>query len=322
MRYLVRIFGPCCLLVAFLTGLVSCQENNPSVTSTKIDHAKIDALFGKNVSEVLFDHLYVVLDSSSYADLTQNTSWKNSYAFIDKGLPDFDVIDDQSTSCYLRGHRHYIEILGPHNEYKEPVGKSGIGFSLRNKGEHFHLGVKPRLKQAGSSYLSNSEVVDMPIGNQEATWFKAFYSPSAGSWLDTWYAFYNPAFLDSLYHKEHPDYSREDFLQQSYSKDRLFEGIREISLSCTPEDYKRIGQELRFLGCRLLEKKGDRLSIGSGDITINISPSNTVEFSRITRIHCGINAEDFSVIKLGNITITNRGKESIWNLENLYKDYH
>ena len=309
------------ILILIIILINSCSEKRKELIEPSIDYKKIDAIFGEDVSQVLFDHLYVVLDSISYSRLTQESSWINSYASIDKGLPNFESIDVNTTSCYLRGHKHYIEFLGPDNEYQEPIGKSGVGFSLRNRGEHFHLGVQPKLKKTGTPYLSISETVDMPIGKQEATWFKAFYSPSKGTALHTWYAFYNPAFLDSLYQVKHNNYSREAFLQKSYNNDQLFQGIKGISISCTPKDYERIAQEMRHLGCSLLEKEGETLTIASGDVCITITPNKNNEFSHITEINCGLNAADSSVTKLGNLTITNEGIESKWNFENLYEVY-
>ncbi|QLG44920.1 DUF5829 family protein [Costertonia aggregata] len=304
-----------------LLMLTSCKEKvRQGYDASVIDREKIDKVFGHDVSQVLFDHLYIVLDSVTYDQLTQHDVLKDTYASLDNGLPDFKAVDESMTSCYMRGHEHYIELLGPNNEYNEPVGKSGIGFALRNKGEHFHLGVNPKLKQSGTPYLSVSETVEMPLGEEKATWFKAFYSPNSGTALHTWYAFYNPAFLDSLHRSEHQEYTREAFLKDSYSKKQLFEGINSINMICTPKDYERIVQEMRQLGCRLISKEGKTLTIASGDVSIAITPSARLEFSRITHIACGLNAMDTSTTTLGNLTITNTGTQSIWNLENLYKN--
>lgn len=304
------------MLVIYIGSVCSCREKR----SLEIDHERIDELFGKNVSEVLFDHLYVVVDSITYTQLLQNTEWQGTYAAMDKGLPDFATLDKTTTSCYLRGYEHFIELLGPDNEYNEPVGKSGIGFLLSNHGEHFHLGVMPKLKQSETPYLSKSETVNMPIGKEETTWFKAFYSPSMNTALHTWYAFYNPAFLNRLHQTEHYEYSRAAFLRKSYREGQLFKGIESIDIICTFADYERIAQEMRQLGCRLMSKKENTLTISSGDISLSITPSRTINFSRITQIKCGLNASDNRQIALGNLTITNSGTQSVWNLENLYQE--
>ncbi|WP_430908501.1 DUF5829 family protein [Maribacter sp. 2-571] len=311
---------PVLKFLAALFLLVSCQEQpKKGYDASIIDREKIDQVFGHDVSQVLFDHLYVVLDSATYAQMTTHDFFKETYASIDKGLPNFEAVDDSTTTCYLRGHKHFIELLGPNNSYNEPVGKSGIGFALHNKGEHFHLGVSPKLKQTGTPYLSAFETVDMPFRNERTTWFKAFYSPSLGTALHTWYAFYNPAFLDSLHQKEHREYSRKEFLKESYDEGQLFEGIKTIDMSCTSRDYDRIVQEMRQLGCQLIAKDENTLTIASGDVSINLTPSDTIAYSRIDRIRCGLNTHHSGSTRLGNITIIDTGMESIWNLENLYK---
>jgi hypothetical protein len=304
-----------------ILSLMSCKDKGQKENDgTIVDREKIDIIFGHDISQVQFDHLYVVLDSVSYARIKQYDSSKNRYATIDKGLPDFEPIDSLSTSCYLRGREHSIELLGPDNKYGEPIGKSGIGFSLRNRGEHFHLGVAPKLKQADTPYLSISDTVQMSLGENTTTWFKAFYSPGKETALITWYAFYNPIFLDSLHRTAHHKYSRKAFLKKSYNQEQLFEGVKSIHMTCIPPDYHRIAQEMRQLGCELIAKEGNTLTIASGDVNITITPSNSIEYSRINHIKCDMNAMDSSSIILGNITITNSGTESVWNLENLYKN--
>jgi len=126
--------------------------------------------------------------------------------------------------------------------------------------------------------------------------------------------------LDSLSGKHHTSYSRKAFLESSYADQKLFNGIKEIYLTCILDDYRRIAQELGYLRCKLLEHNGEILTIASGDVTINIAPSNQIEYSRITKITCRLNDEDNSITTLGNLKITNQGKESIWHFDELYKN--
>ncbi|MEL6811351.1 MAG: DUF5829 family protein [Bacteroidota bacterium] len=309
------------LFVLIGTLLMACQENLPKEHDPSlIEREKIDAAFDHDVSRVLFDHLYIVVDSLTYRALTHDSSWKNDYAFLDKGLPDFDPHISGSSTCYMRGLHHYIEILGPKNSYNEPVGKSGIGFSLENDNEHFHLGMTPKLRGTDTSFLGSSETVSMPVGESEQTWFKAFYTPSPGTALHTWYAFYNPSFLDDLHNQAHARYTREAFLKNTYKDDKLFNGVHEINLQCTLQDYQRIAQEMRHLGRRLLDKNGDKLTIESGDITITLKPSENIEYSRIVSLRCKLNALDTSITHLGHITITNEGLESLWEFGELYNN--
>jgi len=313
MLYRISLVILCSILV------FSCQKQTSQIERPSlINKEKIDAAFRKDLPKVLLDHLYVVVDSVTYARLTTDDQLKNTYASLDLGLPNFAPVNNHSTMCYLRGYQHYIEILGPKNKYNEPIGKSGIGFSLKDRDKHVHLGAQPKLKIENKSFLYAAETVKAPFGDHQHTWFKAFYTPSPGTSLHTWYGYYNPAFLDSLHGEHHPSYSREAFLQNTYEKQKLFHGIKEIYLRCTVDDYNRITQELKYLKCKLLENKDNVLTIAGGDITIHIEPSYTTEYSRITKIICRLNTDDNSDTKLGNLSITNQGTESIWNFTELY----
>ncbi|WP_335967091.1 DUF5829 family protein [Galbibacter sp. PAP.153] len=306
-------------LLLIMLLIVSCKGKTDNANDKPFSKEKIVEYFGKDVSKVVFNHLYVVVDSLSYAKFMENKEWRNSYASMDMGLPNFQEANKTAASCYVRGHKHYIEILGPNNIFNEPVGKSGLGYSLENKGEHFHLGIEPRLKANGTSYLSASETVDMPFGDTKQTWFKAFYTPSPGTALYTWYAFYNPSFLEVLYGDDYTIYSRETYLKGSYTNEKLFQGVEKLELICTIKDYNRIAQEMRHLGCELIKKENETLSIASGDIVISISPSTKVEFSRVNKLHCILNNLNYEQVELGNLLIKNNGKESVWDFSKLYK---
>jgi len=299
--------------------LSSCnKEQADPYHADVIKREEIHRAFGTDVSRVLFDHLYVVVDSATYSKVTSDTQWHHTYASIDSGLPDFAPLSKDAATCYLRGHQHSIEILGPNNTYGEPVGKSGIGFSLNNKGEDYHLGATPKLRALKDSLLTASETVQMEVHGQDHTWFKAFYTPSPGTALHTWYAFYNPDFLHQLSGKKHESYSREVFLESSYEDHKLFNSISEIHLKCTLQDFNRIAQELGYLKSEILDKEGGLYTIKSGDISIVLEPSGDISYSRITTLTCELNKADTSVNQLGNITITNNGKVSTWDFNQLH----
>lgn len=304
------------IVICFI--ITSCEkQQGESYNPDIIKRAEINRAYETDVSKVLFDHLYVVVDSLTYAKFTGNSEWQETYATLDSGLPDFAPLSNNSFTCYLRGHQHSIEILGPNNRYNEPVGKSGIGFSLKNKGEHFHLGVTPKLRALEDSLLTATETVQMKLDGENHTWFKAFYTPSPGTALHTWYAFYNPDFLNELHDENHQSYSREAFLEPSYTDQKLFHSINEITLKCTQADFNRIAQELGYLKSELLEQEENQYTIKSGDINVILEPSN-IPYSRITKISCELNHSDTSVNILGNITITNTDKISIWDFNELH----
>ena len=160
----------------------------------------------------------------------------------------------------------------------------------------------------------------MPLHGTEHTWFKTFYTPFAGTALHTYYGFYDPAFLDNLKGKKHSKYSREAFLETAYEDHKLFNSVDAIRLSCTPTDFERIAQELVHLKCKLIGQNGNVYTISSGDIEIHIQQSNEIEYSRITQITCNLNTKDNSISQLGNVTITNQDKISVWDFEQLHKN--
>ena len=75
-----------CFIIFSFSLSVSCKEGK-SIKKASIDKEKISELFNNDVSKLLFDHLYVVLDSISYDKLTKNPEWQDSYAQLDMGLP-------------------------------------------------------------------------------------------------------------------------------------------------------------------------------------------------------------------------------------------
>ncbi len=313
------LFARPAILILVSVFFISCQkQSSKKYDPLLIEREKIDFAFDKDFSELLLNHLYVVVDSLTYTALTEDEPWNRTYASFDIGLPDFFPLVAGSSTCYMRGHIHYIEILGPNNTYNEPVGKSGIGFSLKNDGEQFHVDIIPKLRGDAGSFINATETVSLPVGAREQIWFKAFYTPSPGTALHTWYAFYNPVFLDSLFDQKHAFYTREAFLKNAYREDRLFNGINTIHLTCTPTDYHRIAQEMRHLGCKLLEKKDTDLTFESGDVLVTLVLSNEVEYSRITSLRCHLNRIDNSISRMGNLTITNNGKESVWDFNNIH----
>lgn len=309
-------------ITAVILGTLVCTACNKPVQkeydSSLIDKQKVNHALGNNISKILLDHIYVVVDSATYSSITSNNHFKTRYAALDTGLPDFTPVVTNSSTCYLRGHQHSIEILGPSNTYNEPVGKSGIGFSLKNKGEHFHLGITPKLTTHKDTVLHASETVKMTLGAQNPTWFKAFYTPSLGTALHTWYGFYNPAFLDELHGTTNDAYTREAYLSKAYAEDKLFNSIESIRLSCTAKDFQRIAQELGYLKCTLTKNDGETYTIKSGDIQIILEFSKQINYSRITQIKCTLNKEDHSLHQLGNLTIKNQGKRSTWDFNALH----
>jgi hypothetical protein len=309
------------LYLLFLLQLVlfSCKQKTEAPAAPTVDYEKIDMLFEQETSNILFNHLYITLDSISYSHFLKASEWMESYASIDEGLPHFHHINKNTTTSYLRGHHHYVEILGPDNAYGETKGKSGISFCLSHNKESFNDSIAPKLKKEGTPYLAFSETVVQPLIGTEAVWFKAFYTKGPDTNIHSWYAFYNPEFLTSLHGSHHKNYTREVFIKKTYAPEKLFKGISGIELACNRADYNRIAQEMRHLGCQLLKKEGNNLTVRSGDINIKLMLHPELKQSQIHKIHCNLNRADESIKTFGDLKITNFGHQSIWSFANTYE---
>jgi len=297
----------------------ACKQKSEEPSNPTIDYEKINVLFAQETSHMLFNHLYVTLDSISYTHFLKAKDWMEVYASVDEGLPHFYTVNDNSTTSYVRGQHHYIEILGPKNTYGEPEGKSGMGFCLSHKAEPFHANIRPDLKKENSPYLAAFETVAQPLKGEEEIWFKAFYTEGSKTNVLSWYAFYNPKFLTGLHGLNHETYTREAFLKTTYAPERLFKGVSAIELACNRADYNRIAQEMRHLGCPLLKKEGNNLTVRSGDINIKLMLHPELEQSQIHKLHCTLNRADESVKVFGDLVITNSGHQSTWTFANTYE---
>lgn len=290
---------------------MSCKQEPKEPKDTIIDKNKIENLFNKNPNNVLFNHLYVVLDSSTFVQFRSNAFLKKSFASLNCGMPDFEEIHDSVASIYLRGEKHYLEILGPNNRFQEPVGQIGMGFSLGGQ-KSFSLENSPKLEEMGTKFLKGSDTVSFNLKNKNRVWHKPFYTCGMKTNLYTWYSYYNPEFLEIIDSKKHDFYKREVFLKNAYAPDKLFKNIVAIALVCNLADHFRIAKELQLLGCILEKKEGDDLIFKIGDIYMKFILDRNRKYSTILQIESSLNGEDNRKLKLETITIKNEAKRSLW----------
>lgn len=297
------------LIVCLL--IFSCKKQKAETVFPLIDKNAIENYFNKGSNGVLFNHFYVVLDSSSFSKFQSNTYLKKHYAGLDRGMPNFEPIHDTATSIYLRGERHYIEILGPNNKFNEPVGKFGIGFSLYGKSPNF-LNNSPKLKKEGTKFLNGIDTVSVTVNKKDLVWYKPYYTYGMETNLHTWYSYYNPDFLNVMNGDIRETYTAEEFLKHAYKAEKLFHGIKTIIINCNKADHFRIASELDLLGCPIVSKKSDDLIFKVGDVYIKLIKKANILKSSIVQFEVILNREDNRVLELDNIKIENEGKKSRW----------
>lgn len=190
------------------------------------------------------NHVYIVVDSTTFNDLKSSVELKK-LVNIDRGLPGFLPIDDSSTVIYMRLKSTYLEIMGPNNKFKEPPGSIGIGFSWDTDEPDKIRNIEEELKKSSELPFFKSES-KWPFDAKEIIWYTAFYTELPAH-IATWYAVYNPIFLDYLYPGKHVRFTREDFLQKAYEPDKQMVDISEIVIDCNKVDFDKIMNEFKAL---------------------------------------------------------------------------
>lgn len=191
------------------------------------------------------NHIYFVLDAATFEKIKSNKeliAWGN----WDKGLPNFDPIDQKNTTAYLRGKSTYLEIMGPDNKFGEKKGAVGIGFSWDVHGQ-FSDDLAKKQKNEGLKFERSESKWD--FGTGKMLWYSSYYTKLKGS-VATWYAFYNPDFLSNLYRKPYTSFTREDFLRNRSDNTKLITDISGMVLDCSSADYDKIIEEMTAFGIR------------------------------------------------------------------------
>ncbi|MDT0678710.1 DUF5829 family protein [Autumnicola musiva] len=290
---------------------MGCNQKTEEKTEYEIAYDEIDAALNNNSTPVVLDHFYITLDSSTYSNLKRSKFLQDSYASIDNGLPDFDMVESHTSSFYIRGEEHYIEILGPDNSFGEPVGRNGIGFLLDND-KDFHVGQELNISKKSGKFLTASDTTTYNINGEDVIWYQPFFTTgSIATELYTWYSYYNPGFINALYNKKSSKYERSEFLEPVYDDEKLFQAITAIELICTKADFLRIVNELHLLNQQLIQNKGS-FKVRLNDIDLMLALDPELEKSYIKNIHCKLNREDSTSLNFGRFEIINSGKKSVW----------
>ncbi len=298
-------------LVIFCIALVGCREKVKNIEDNGVDYNKIENAFYTNDAAVLLDHFYITLDSSTYNNLLKSEFLKTSFAGLDKGLPDFKPVEARATSFYIRGKKHYIEILGPANKFKEAIGTTGFGFMIDSEEDFKSAKALPGNKTS-KTYLTATDTASYKINGEEIIWYRPFFTTgSILTYMHTWYSYYNPEFINLLYNKKQSKYSREQFLEPVYESSKLFQAITKIELVCNKADFQRISSEFHLLDRQMASGEG-KLTISLNEVDLVLKLDINIDKSYLKEFHCKLNKADTTNLDFGEVQIKNSGKKSIW----------
>ncbi|MDR2235156.1 MAG: DUF5829 family protein [Chryseobacterium sp.] len=262
--------------------------------------------FGQN--DVLkLNHIYFVLDSASFEEVKSNKQLMQ-WANWDKGLPDFDPVDNKSTTAYLRGKSTYLEIMGPNNKFGEKTGSIGIGFSWDVYGE-FSDSIDKKLKKKKLKFEKSESTWD--FGNKKILWYSAYYTNLKGS-LGTWYAFYNPDFLTHLYHMPYAFFTREAFLNNKINKDRAIKDLSGMILDCNIKDYHKMTEEFATFGITAKDSGKNFITFEVDSVEIKLNLTNR-ETTMIRQLRLEAEEKLAENLKIGKLNFQSIGKELVIN---------
>jgi len=268
--------------------------------------------FSQNITENLkFNHLYVVVDSLTFNAILDQDELFNEFANIDAGLPGFRKADTDATILYFRGKNTYVEIMAPKNKFNTPFGSIGLGFSW-DTALPFTTDISSRINTKDYPDLTfERHDVFRKFGDEEVFWLSSFYTKSQ-SQLGTWYALYNPSFLNHLFQKNYTTYQRSNFLENVYDETKILVDVSEIVLRCIRTDFIRIKNELEATKCKTHFKDKNQAVYKSDDVLITLLLDEDVENSKIEAIRFQTKGNIEKTIQLGSIEALYSKGETLW----------
>jgi Family of unknown function (DUF5829) len=279
----------------FIIGFVCCnQQNNKSPK---------DETFKKHIK---FNHLYVVIDDSSYHDLFDSLKILDDFSINTESTT--DAGDESWSGKYIEGKNHYLEIFKSAGAPDVKLGDFGMGF-MPNK-----LGTIDSLQNElnttlDSITLTSREYVE---DNKPFPWFQAISLPDPDSLrISVWLMEYRPEFMmskgfteeDLLKEIDYWDIRRrsikknEDTVNDSVMYSKLFDKVTAIYLTLSNSELSLLRKSLLAFG--FIEKMK---SFKGNDINIYYSITDSEHFI--------LNQIDFSL--LGDIQ---KGKSKYKKLE-------
>jgi len=263
-------------------------------------------------NDLKFNHLYVVVDAEIYNQFLTNDFVQNEFANSDMGMPNFQKIDNTAKTFYIRGENTYLELMGPENKFKEPVGAIGIGFSWDTQ-LPFTYNINDYLK-VGKNNPPKFETFEFPwdFHDHKTVWYQASYTKAKSNNLSTWYSFYNPAFLSDLFKKNYTQYSNKDYLSKAYNPKKLLTDLVAVNLSCTKLDFDKIVNELKYLDSKIILKNGSSVTYQFQKFQLTIAPNNSASTSNVESITFKTKNTQSNNMIIEKIKIKNNDSKSIW----------
>ncbi|OPC05088.1 hypothetical protein BAS09_05265 [Elizabethkingia ursingii] len=218
------------------------------------------------LKDLKVNHIYVVVDSTTFNALKQSNEL-STLANQDKGLPNFLPVDNSATTIYMRFKSTYLEIMGPENRFKEKIGSIGIGFSWDTFNSTLDT-VQKSIQESKDLRFQKSEA-NWSFGGKEILWYSFFYSDLKGD-IATWYAIYNPVFLNYLFNINYSEFKREDFLKKVFDQNKKIIDLSGIVIDSNANDFNKITKEFKALNIKIEKQKPGLVIYKLDSVTIKL----------------------------------------------------
>lgn len=264
-------------------GALQVYEDGHSLWAHRAEaRTRIDRFFRRALlPPVPLNHLYVVLDAETFGALASAPFWRERFAGVDGGLPDFAPIGPGTKTfmktLYVRGRDTYLELMSPENTFGEPLGKVGLGFGVEQPGALARVfaslesaALRPWFSQDYVTFAGTS-----PVPWKQTTGLPGPLAPG----LDVWTSEYHPDFIRWLgATPPSPEgILRRDFLAPRMRRGQLLENVIGFTLGLAPAEAAAFSEGMQALGFTSVQATPERLGFEGPSLAVrvNLRPGST-----------------------------------------------
>ena len=270
---------------------------------------------------VPLNHVYIVLDSATFADIGNSAFLRNEFASVRR--QESSTGAGQSWSgLYAHGLHTYVEFFPPGRSARprSRPGFSGIAFSVERSGKLQH--VAARLASATGRPLYRDPMT-MRDGADTIPWFEqasALYPgyPDSIAQLYTWVMEVRPELMRQFIYRDLPTYeagiTRREYLARLFAPDRYLKDIVGITIALDSLRASRFATELTTLGYTL-RSRGDAIQARGPGVEFLITPATTDKFGivemRLSLLRPKRGQTRYTFGERSVLTFT--GRTAVWN---------
>ncbi len=212
------------------------------------------------------NHVYVVLDASTFAAVRDSAPLSRLLGRADGGLPDYAPPQPGADRVFFRGQETYLEFFAPENRFGEPVGKVGLALGYDAPGD---LDVLERIWRRSCPIGARRTPVRYRRADPPVPWYDSVQcdETAGGDHLAVWAMAYHPEFhrwQSGTDPAEAPQTSRAQILAPRRTEGQGRFDITHLALQVTPPMFRLLIRQLEDAGLQRRETADGTLLTGDG----------------------------------------------------------